>query len=114
MNKKAKRMNKKAKREPSLLRKVIEVYWERGQERKAERNLAKLTWSLDFLAEALAKASRMSDEGLTMQIKSRDGAVITVYAKGGQLVKELPGESILDHLDDDLAVNDFIRRNSVR
>ena len=104
----------KPKKEPSILRKVIEAYWERGQERKAERNLAKLTWSLDFLAEALARASRLSDEGITMKITSRDGAVITLYAKGGRLESEAPAESILDHLDDDIAVQDFIRRNSVR
>ena len=98
------------RKEPSLLRKVVQVYWERGQEKKAERELSRLTWSLDFLKEVLARAAEMSGGPLEMVIRDKDGREIRIRS----LEREKSEGSILDHLDDDAAVSSFILHNSVR
>ena len=100
----------KPKKEPSLLRKVIQVYWERAQERKAERTLARQVWSLDYLAKALDKAAAMGKSGLSLTIEDRDGRRLTIESKDFSA----PEAGILDRIDDDAAVQEFVRMHSVR
>ena len=103
----------KPKKEPSLLRKIIDVYWQRGLERKAEKTLAKQSWSLEFMARVVREASLLADEDIFVTIKNKDGASITVHARNGH-IENKDDRSILDRLDDDVAVTDFIRTHSVR
>lgn len=100
----------KPKKEPSLLRKVIQVYWERAQERKAERILSRQVWSIDYLAKALDKAAAMGKSGLSLTIEDRDGRRLTIESKD----LSVTGAGILDRLDDDVAVREFISKHSVR
>lgn len=103
-------------KEPSLLRKLITIYWEQAKRRKALRMLQKQTWSVEFLSMLLVKASKAANDNLKMSITSRDGVKIEVsYDKALQspLTQQLD-DSVFNHLDDDMAVQDFIYRNSVR
>ena len=92
------------------MRKVIQVYWERALERKAERTLARQVWSIDYLAKALDMAASMGKRGLSLTIEDRDGRRLTIESRDA--VEAGPG--ILDRLDDDFSVQEFIRKHSVR
>jgi len=106
-------MKKKLKkvREPSLFSKVVQIYWERAKAKKAERQLAKLTWSIDFLSEVVARASRIEGRQLELIVEDKDGRKIHVLTKDSRSVSD---GSILDKLDDDEAVSSFIINHSVR
>lgn len=104
------RKNGKVK-EPSLLRKIITVYYENAKQRKATRLLAKQTWSLDFLIQVLIKASKASDKCLTISITDIDGKTITLCS---EKLDKPSNENIFDKLDDDLAIDSYIRTHSTR
>lgn len=100
----------KPKKEPSLFRKIIDVYYERAQLRKAERTLANQVWSLDYLSKALARAAAMNGQGLSLVIEDRNGRKMRIESG----VPEQEPAGILDRLDDDVAIREFIAKNSVR
>lgn len=105
---------KKSNKEPSLLRKLITIYYEQAMRRKALRILVKQTWSLDFLSLMLAKAAKASSNNVIMQITNRDGVTLTITYDNAKTIANKLDDSIFNHLDDDLAVQDFIRKNSTR
>lgn len=115
MHKKNRKNNYKNK-EPSLLSKIITVHFEQAKRRKAIRILQKQEWSFDFLALLLVKASRLAKDNLSLTITDRAGvscALTYDRAKSADSVQQFD-DDIFNHLDDDLAVSDFIRRNSTR
>ena len=106
----------KKEREPSLLRKIIEIHFEQARRKKAIRQLQKQSWSFDFLALLLVKASQVSGQNLSLSITDREGITYTLTynkAKQADSVQQLD-DTIFDHLDDDVAVADFIAKNSRR
>lgn len=110
--------NKKPKvqKEPSLLRKIIEIYFEQAKRQKAIRLLQKQSWSFDFLALLLVKASQVSGQNLSLTITDRNGVSYTLAydkAKEADSVKNLD-DTIFNHLDDNAAVADFIIKHSRR
>ena len=110
----ARKKNKKP-REPSVIRKVIAVLWEDAKRRRALRLLEKQSWGLDFLSMALVKAGQHLGEGIVLVIENRDGGRMTLSyddARRSRAVQE--EDSVFMHLDDDLAVERFIRENSRR
>ena len=103
-------------REPSVIRKVITVLYEDAKRKKALRLLARQSWSLDFLSMALVKAGQHLGEGIAIAIENRDGTRITLTydaARKSRAVQDMD-DSVFMHLDDDLAVERFIRENSRR
>jgi hypothetical protein len=108
-----KKKNKQHK-EPSLFRKLIAIYYEQAMRRKALRILVKQTWSLEFLSLMLAKAAKLSANNVIMQITNKDGVTLTItYDKAKANIEKID-DTIFNHLDDDIAVQDFIRKNSTR
>lgn len=106
----------KREREPGLLKKLIMIYYEQAKRRKALREMQKLSWSFDFLALLLVKASKAAGQGLTMEITDKSGVKINVtydQAKASGVIDRLD-DSIFNKLDDDAAIEDFILRNSTR
>lgn len=101
----------KPKKEPSLLRKVVDIYWERHKISMARRELERNSWSLDFLVTALSKAAELEGTVLEMEIEDKNGRKMRI--RSVDISKE-ENDSIFNHLDDDVAVHDFIARNSVR
>lgn len=111
-----KKQKAKKVKEPSLFMKLINIYFEQAKRRKAIRQLQKQSWSFDFLALLLVKASQVSGQGLSLTIKDKAGVSYTLsYDKACQAdsVKQLD-DTIFNHLDDDMAVADFIAKNSRR
>lgn len=106
----------KKDKEPSLFRKIIEIHFEQARRQKVIRQLQKQSWSFDFLALLLVKASQVSGQNLSLSITDREGVTYTLTydkAKQADSVQQL-GDTIFDHLDDDIAVANFITKNSRR
>lgn len=106
----------KKQKEPSLIVKLINIYFEQAKRRKAIRLLQKQSWSFDFLSLLLVKASKTAGQGLSLEIVNKEGTkFILTYNKAleSDAVSKLD-DSIFNHLDDDMAVADFIARHSVR
>ena len=106
----------KKDKEPSLFRKIIEIHFEQARRQKVIRQLQKQSWSFDFLALLLVKASQVSGQNLSLSITDREGVTYTLAydkAKQADSVQQL-GDTIFDHLDDDIAVANFITKNSRR
>ena len=74
------RNKKKIKRdkEPSLFRKIIEIHFEQARRQKVIRQLQKQSWSFDFLALLLVKASQVSGQNLSLSITDREGVTYTL------------------------------------
>lgn len=111
-------MKKKKKqiKEPSLFRKIVDIHFEQARRRKVIRQLQKQSWSFDFLALLLVKASQIAGQNLSLSITDREGVTFTLLydkAKQADSVERL-NDSIFNHLDDDTAVADFIAKNSRR
>lgn len=106
----------KVQKEPSLLSKIILIYSEQAKRRKALRLLTKQAWSFDFLSLLLIRAGKLMGDGVQLEIKDTDGkSFILTYNKAlqSQPANAL-NDDIFNHLDDDLAVEDFIRKHSTR
>ena len=103
-------------KKPSLLRKIVDVYWNQVQVARARRILIKQTWSMEFLATVLATAAKMSNSyDMQVTITNKDGMAITLTASACRnAVSADSNGSILDQLDNDAAVAQFIRQNSRR
>lgn len=114
MKKKVKRI--KPVKEPSLFRKLINIYFEQARRRKALHILQKQSWSFDFLALLLVKASKTAGRGLSLVITDKNGTSYTLSydnAANADSVQALD-DSIFDHLDDEVAISSFITKHSVR
>lgn len=117
---KMKRMKRVSKKEPSLLRKLIEIHYEQAQRRKALRLLEKQSWSLDFLSAMLIKAGKSLGDGISLQITDKNGVKMQLtYDKAvenmnSNNVLSMNNDDIFNRLDDDAAVEDFIIRHNVR
>ena len=106
----------KKDKEPSLFRKIVEIHFEQARRQKVIRQLQKQSWSFDFLALLLVKASQVSGQNLSLSITDREGVTYTLAydsAKHADSVQQLD-DTIFDHLDDDTAVANFITKNSRR
>ena len=106
----------KKEREPSLLRKIILIHYEQNKRRKVVRQLQKQSWSFDFLALLLVKASKIANQNLSLTITNKDGTSYTLTydkAKESPAIDQLD-DSIFNHLDDDAAIADYIAKNSRR
>lgn len=106
----------KKDKEPSLFRKIVEIHFEQARRQKVIRQLQKQSWSFDFLALLLVKASQVSGQNLSLSITDREGVTYTLAydkAKQADSVRQLD-DTIFDHLDDDTAVANFITKNSRR
>ena len=99
MSKKNKTQKKKREKEPSLLSKIIDIYFEQARRRKALRLLQKQSWSFDFLALLLVKASKLQGRGLSLVITDRSGVSYTLTydkAKDSDAVKQID-DTIFNH-----------------
>ena len=104
------------RKEPGVLGKVARALYEDAMRRRAIRILERQAWGLEFLSMALVKAGRHLGEGLALAIENRDGTrIVLTYddALRSESVKAMD-ESIFMHLDDELAIERFVRENSRR
>ena len=109
----------KSKRKPkelSLLHKVVHIYWHRVKVARAERILFKQTWSIELLSRMLVMAAKTSgDYTMQLVITNKDGMSVTLTCDKALRYGQDDGtETILDKLDNDAAVAEFIKRNTRR
>lgn len=113
-------MSNKVKREkePSLLRKLIEIHYEQAKRRKALRLLEKQSWSIDFLSMLLVKAGKSLGHDIQLEITDKNGVKCSLTysqaARADSNRQVSDDTDIFNKLDDSAAVEDFIMRHSVR
>jgi len=105
-------MKVKKDKEPSLLRKLIDIYFEQAKRRKAVRLLERQSWSFDFLAAIVSRASKLAGKSISISVTNKDGTTLTIVGSPDREVQY--EDSIFDHLDDDTALQHFIAKNSTR
>lgn len=113
---KHKRIKKfKTKKEPSMFWKIIQVFWLRHKERKAFKTLETQVWSADFLSYIAYKSAKYIGTPMEITVEAPNGAKLKFRSmNASEYIKESIDDSILDHLDDTQAVNEFIAKHSVR
>lgn len=104
------------KREKPYILKVIDILHEDVKRRRAIRLLERQAWGLEFLSMALVRAGKSLGEGVTLVIVDRNGARMELTYDMARASAASSGldDSIFMKLDDDLAVERFIRNNSRR
>lgn len=99
-------------REPGLLGKLLNIYWEQAKRRKALRLMSRMSWSVDFLCLLLVKSARVLGNGITLEVVNRDGQSMRLTYNKSMIDSTYDiDDSILNHLDDDTAVAEFVARN---
>ncbi len=89
-----------------IIKDVIAIYKQNAETRKALRLLAKQEWSVEFLTSLLIKASKATRQDLEMTIQDKTGRRFTIStATQKQTVTD---DNILDHLDDEVAIQNFM------
>lgn len=105
----------KKSKEPTLLRQIITIHHEQALRRKALRILSQQSWSVDFLAVLLAKAAKLSNENIQIVIENKDGIKYTMtYTESLKTDVRQLDDSIFNHLDDNAAIEKFVREHSTR
>jgi hypothetical protein len=94
------------------LRKFLKDAWDISLERvrinKALRRMNKQEWSIEFLTAMLYRAARHYGQQLEMTIVGPGGMAITVRTTDNKPPTNYSDDSILNHLDDELKVRQFI------
>ena len=98
----------------SLLRQLIDIHWEQAKRRKALRNLAKMEWSFEFLAEVVRTAAKEFQTGIEICIESKSGNKIYISSLKDKTDNLMADDDIFNHLDDNAAVERFIVEHSRR
>lgn len=115
MKQRNKKVNKvKTPKEPSLLRKVIEVYYEAAQQRKAERALQKLEWSADFLTKIVTDTAKSTGQDISIELINTRGERMIISSQYLVSNHSQPEDSIFNHLDDDAAIDRFISTHAIK
>lgn len=105
---------KKAK-EPSFIHKLVDIYFEQAKCKKALRILEKQQWGFEFLSMLLVSAAEKYDKGLRLEIVNKSGQhIVLTYDAAKKADVSNYDSSILDNLDNELAVTTFIREHSTR
>lgn len=73
----------KPRKEPSLVRQVVEAWAEIGKVHKARRLLCKQEWSIDFLVMLLKKASEHGAHGLHFILRTPAGQELHIVKEQG-------------------------------
>lgn len=111
-------MKKKFKpaKEPSLLRKLVEIHWEQMKQRRHIRQLSRQVWSFEFLCAMLERSGRLLGHNIQLEIVNKDSQKIILTYQDAVKTADVEkfDDNIFNHLDDQMAVEKFIRQHSVR
>lgn len=100
-------------KEPSLLRQIVAIHYEQAKRRKALRILNKQEWSVEFLEALVIHAAKDLRQNIVITVTSPAGHKLEIKSVEGAN-KFDTSDDIFNHLDDDAAVNKFIREHSKR
>lgn len=104
----------KKNKEPSLFRQIIAIHYEQAKRRKAIRQLAKVDWSLEFLTEVIRHAAATMNKDIVIELETKGGHKMTLSSVKNRSNDLNADSDIFMHLDDDAAVQKFIRENARR
>ena len=104
---------RKRQKEPSLLRKLIDIHHEEAMAKRAMRLLSKQARSVDFLCMLCAKAAKLSGSPVEMTVESPSKQVLSIKSQDIAAFAAAD-DNILDKLDDAAAVEAFIRKHNTR
>ena len=101
-------------KEPSLLRKVIEIHWEQAKRRKALRQLAKTEWTWEFLESVITHAAILLKKDIEVEVTSPQGHKLKISSVKNRNTGLNTDSDIFNHLDDEAAVQRFIADHAPR
>lgn len=105
-------MKKRVYQKPvSIFRQLLLIRHEEALQRKAVRELAKADWSFEFLTLVVQKAAKLEGKNISIVVECKNGNKIRISS---EQVKKSVSDDIFNKLDDDLAVQRFIREHSKR
>jgi hypothetical protein len=91
-----------------FVKQLWRLWVERHEIHKALRLLSKQQWSIEFLTALLIRASRTAGP-LEMYITGPDGVSVTV--RSAEVTEQrYIDDDIMDHLDDDVYIKQFMER----
>lgn len=106
-------MSKKTKiKEPSFLKQIVAIHYEQAKRRKALRLLAKQEWTLEFLTEVLVHSAKVLNRDVIIELETKQGHKMKLSSVAGRSDKLKVDNDIFNHLDDEAAVQRFIREHS--
>lgn len=106
-------MKKREEKEPGLLKQLLVVHYEQAKRRKALRILEKQEWSVEFLEHLIVHAAKELKRNIIVTVTSPAGHKLEIKSVEGQDRFDNDFD-IFNHLDDQVAVEQFIRENSKR
>ena len=101
-------------KEPGLLRQIISIHYEQAKRRKALRTLAKTEWTWEFLESVVTHAADVSKRDIEITIERNNGDKIVISSVKNRNTGLKEDFDIFNHLDDQAAVDRFIRENARR
>ena len=101
-------------KEPGLLRQIIAIHYEQAKRRKALRTLARTEWTWEFLESVVTHAADMQKKDIEIVIERKNGDRIIVSSVKNRNTNLKEDYDIFNHLDDQAAVDRFIRENARR
>lgn len=104
----------KNNKEPSLFRQIVAIHYEQAKRRKAIRQLAKVDWSLEFLTEVIRHAAATMNKDIVIELETKGGHKMMLSSVKNRSNDLNADNDIFMHLDDDAAVQQFIRENTRR
>lgn len=113
MKRKSKHKHKQIK-EASLFRQIIAIWYEQAKRRRALRILNKQEWSVEFMEYLCEKSAKTLHSDITFIITSPAGHKLEVKSTSNHATGLMTDDDIFNKLDDEVAVQSFIRENSRR
>jgi leucyl aminopeptidase (aminopeptidase T) len=101
-------------KEPSLLRKIVEIHWEQAKRRRALRQLAKSEWTWEYLEAVITHAADMLRKGIEVEVTSPQGHKLKISSVKNRNSGLNTDNDIFNHLDDEAAVQRFIADHAPR
>ena len=105
---------RKKNKEPGLFRQIIAIHYEQVKRRKAIRTLEKVDWSIDFLTEVICKAADIMHKDVIIELETKAGHKMTLSSVKGRNATLNTDDDIFNQLDNDAALERFIREHSRR
>lgn len=99
-------------KEPGLLRQIIAIHYEQAKRRKALRTLAKAEWTWEFLESVVTHAADAKKRDIEIVIECNNGNKISISSVKSRNTNLKEDYDIFNHLDDNAAVDRFIRENA--
>lgn len=101
-------------KEPGLLRQIIAIRYEQTKRRKSLRALNKQEWSVEFIEYLCEHAAKTLNKDIEFEIQSPGGHKLVIKSVANHANNMMADDDIFNHLDDQAAVERFIRENSKR